>query len=426
MRTRFILIAVVMSGLLLAAAGLAWSSMQPYGVRNMAGLALGTVSFCVMALCMVLAMRLRVIEWLIGGLDRVYAVHKWLGVFAIATMVLHENFHPKFKAFLTRTELGHFAKEVGEFMYYPLLVLVAVSFFKRLPWVPFEIPYALWRFSHRFLGLIFAAICVHVLVIDTPLVVGHPLKTLWVACALVGLGAFAYVELLLPRLRRHAYQVVKIIPHPQVSELLLSPIGKPMRWRAGQFAFLACERMGLRESHPFTLASSPQESGQVRLMIKALGDWTCTLGTALHEGDAVTLSGPYGRFDFRGGAKTQLWVAGGIGITPFLAWAHSLDARAHDIRIHLIHIVRTEEEALHREHFARVAAEFPHFTYTLYVSGRQGHFGGEACRTHTPFPMTDAALYFCGPAALRQHLLRELAALGSSPRSVHYELFEFR
>jgi ferredoxin-NADP reductase len=46
----------------------------------------------------------------------------------------------------------------------------------------------------------------------------------------------------------------------------------------------------------------------------------------------VRVEGPYGRFDIgrQDRRAQQLWVAGGIGVTPFLAWLESLQARPDD------------------------------------------------------------------------------------------------
>ena len=54
--------------------------------------------------------------------------------------------------------------------------------------------------------------------------------------------------------------------------------------------------------------------------IKGLGDYTRRLPKQLFPGQMVTVEGPYGRFDFRGDCPRQLWLAGGIGITPLPAF----------------------------------------------------------------------------------------------------------
>jgi predicted ferric reductase len=40
--------------------------------------------------------------------------------------------------------------------------------------------------------------------------------------------------------------------------------------------------------------------------------------------------------------------------------------------------------------------------------------------------MTNAGLWFCGPAPMRVGLIDDLKGMGKMPTSVHFEQFEFR
>ncbi len=55
-------------------------------------------------------------------------------------------------------------------------------------------------------------------------------------------------------------------------------------------------------------------------MIKPLGDYTQQLHQQLQVGHSVRIEGPYGRFDGQGvQERQQVWIAGGVGVTPFIA-----------------------------------------------------------------------------------------------------------
>ncbi|MFZ8991027.1 MAG: SUMF1/EgtB/PvdO family nonheme iron enzyme, partial [Pseudohongiellaceae bacterium] len=73
------------------------------------------------------------------------------------------------------------------------------------------------------------------------------------------------------------------------------------------------------ESHPFTISSAPAED-VLRLTIKASGDFTRALHQTLKAGDGAIVMGAYGMFDYKTGRPDQIWIAGGIGLTPFLAF----------------------------------------------------------------------------------------------------------
>ena len=97
-----------------------------------------------------------------------------------------------------------------------------------------------------------------------------------------------------------------------------------LAYEAGQFAFFSFAALSPRESHPFTIASAP--SGEnLRIIVKASGDFTSELVRAVEVGDEVRVEGAYGHLTERHcDSQQEVWVAGGIGITPFLSRAHAL------------------------------------------------------------------------------------------------------
>jgi predicted ferric reductase len=63
---------------------------------------------------------------------------------------------------------------------------------------------------------------------------------------------------------------------------------------------------------------------EIRLSIKALGDYSSWI-RSVSQGSNVFLEGPYGRFSYYfNPARSYVWIAGGIGITPFVSMAYTL------------------------------------------------------------------------------------------------------
>ena len=94
------------------------------------------------------------------------------------------------------------------------------------------------------------------------------------------------------------------------------------------------------------------------MTVESRGDLTGRLGRSLKVGTPVRVEGPFGRF-LRPRSKTpEIWIAGGIGITPFIAWAQAMDRR--DGPAHLVYCARneaSEEEETHSfAHLRRVAS----------------------------------------------------------------------
>jgi len=158
----------------------------------------------------------------------------------------------------------------------------------------------------------------------------------------------------------------------------------------------------------------------LRIGIKALG--TCTQNIQrLAPGVFVRLQGPFGDFLTKAGDARQLWVAGGIGITPFVA---ALRAGAIPPQTALIYLVRTGADAPFLDEIRQIAGQCPELQFIAQASG-------------AALPDLDALLaqvdsidrrqvHVCGPAALVERLRPRLLARGVPPEHIHSESFDFR
>lgn len=231
---------------------LALRSASAYGAVNALSLGAGAVSLIAMSQCLVLAARPRFLEPLFGGLDRMYLVHKWLGIAALTTMVVHDLIEPDFENRVRETSLGEFAGSLGEVAFYPLVVLILLSWVKRIPLLEWEIPWQLWWFTHRLTGAFFAVAVLHQLFVDTPLGWSDPIVILLNAAGVTGMASYLFIEFVARAWRSRKYKVLSVSREPGATQVTLRPEGRPMRWRPGQFAFLsvpgiphirACSRM---------------------------------------------------------------------------------------------------------------------------------------------------------------------------------------
>lgn len=151
--------------------------------------------------------------------------------------------------------------------------------------------------------------------------------------------------------------VKRVYPNPNtvIVNVELEPRlqrGRPVGYwyTAGQYSYLGVpgQKGG---PHPFTMTSIPNVVGrtgptqhvgvgsrmrtqgtawdrQVEYCIKAGGKGSRWLVDNLYEGMPVTVSTPRGGAHPAHGGVRQLWVAGGIGITPFVAWLRDLNLAA--------------------------------------------------------------------------------------------------
>lgn len=139
----------------------------------------------------------------------------------------------------------------------------------------------------------------------------------------------------------------------------------------------------------------------------------------------VSIEGPYGCFDFRSDSATeQVWVAAGIGATPFMAWLESMQSTpALAPRVHLHYCVRHAGEAVFAERMAALCARLPSVTLEIHYSDDAGPVTPTALLAGTS---QAASVWFCGPQGFAEAVRQGMEHLGRSPARFHQELFQMR
>jgi hypothetical protein len=105
------------------------------------------------------------------------------------------------------------------------------------------------------------------------------------------------------------------------------------------------------------------------------------------------IEGPYRRFNFRKfdfrkffGRKEkqhQVWVARGIGTTPFLAWVQSLSEH-ETVRIYLFYSALNAEEALGLEVLEKAKARLHGFSFDVVFSQSEGRVDADRLTASAP------------------------------------------
>ncbi|GGE47935.1 ferredoxin reductase family protein [Actibacterium pelagium] len=377
---------------------------------------LGLVSLIAMAFAHLIATRWRGVEAVFGPMDQSYRVHKWLGIGAMVALLLHDTIDAEMKGLGPETLLVEAAETAGEISLYGLLILVTIT-------IAVFIPYHLWKWTHRFIGIFFVAGFLHYLFILKPFKNSDPLGLYMTAICLVGIVAYAYTAA--PRGVRPSrpYRITGVSSEGNAVAVQMMPEGKPVRYRAGQFAFFGFTGSGMAEPHPFTISKAPDDTGALRVTIAPLGDLTARLSRALAEGQPVTVEGPYGHFG-RPGKTPQVWIAAGVGITPFTALAQSLAPDAAPVT--MIYAFRSADEAAHLAELEAIAADKPNLTLVPWASEEKGRLDGEGVASITGKDLSGHRVLFCGPVAMRRALGLALAPFGLTARNYHYEAFEIR
>ena len=239
--------------------------------------------------------------------------------------------------------------------------------------------------------------------------------------ALIGIAAWFYKAFLygiFNKKLKYSVDTVKRFDN-DILEIGLKPENKKLSFKAGQFAFVSFKGINRQESHPFTISNNSAEDN-LRFTVKALGDYTSDLQTSLKEGTAAKVEGPFGEFNFKKAKyKKQLWLAGGIGITPYLSFLKEVDA---NYDVNLVWAVNNKEEANYHNEIEKGLTS--NVKYLLNESYSSGHFTID--KLYKSIDLTEHSIFICGPEVMRESYIKQLLQKGVSIKDIHYEEFSFR
>ena len=295
----------------------------------------GIIAIGVMSIGIILSSRPAFIDKTLGGLDRAYRLHKWLGITALIFVLVHwalkegklwlidlgllstpiKKLYPEetqllFKFFQDNHGL---AKDIGEWGFYAFLIFIALALIKK-------VPYRIFVKTHRLLAIIYLALVFHTACLLKFDYWQQPF--IFIMLPLMLAGSIAALTSLFHRTgkSRRSTATITALNYHKLNRVLELDIQLKGAWpghQPGQFAFLTFDKA--EGPHPFTIASAWKNDGNIEFLIKDLGDYTRQLPTLLNTNDLLNIEGPYGRFNFTSDKTHHIWVAGGIGISPFIA-----------------------------------------------------------------------------------------------------------
>ena len=216
---------------------------------------------------------------------------------------------------------------------------------------------------------------------------------------------------------------------PAISTYFFKP-EKPIDFIAGQFIemVIAHEEPDNRGSKRWFTISSPPGQDKFSITTRIMADGGSTFKQALYTlepGSTVTISQAMGDFVMPRLTTTPLiFVAGGIGITPFLSMLQSMSGEQEARPVQLIQAIKTEDDIAFQGIF-----EAAHQHATLVVSDPTPSWGGERGRISAEMllgltkPTADSQIYVSGPEQMVESLMTQLKASGVSSHQLIGDYF---
>jgi len=427
-------------GTLVLAFGLTWLVAHPAGdVGQFVGQLIGAEGVLLLSVGLVLISTLRWVEQFFDGVDKAAVWHRRVAIVGTALIGVHivstGNRHA--------TRLGPTFGTVGIVGLATLTVWAIAPRWRSITPRALRVPvervmetppvqlvgqwvgsYGLWRGFHRLTGVFLAFGFVHGLM-DATLFGSPLLRWTYVAVGGVGLAFYLYRELLARHVARtHDYEVSSVEPIDEAAfEIWLRPLGDRFAFRPGQFALVNLEARDGWHRHPFTIASGPQER-EVRITVRALGDFTSSIGELVAPGMPAVISSPQGHFDYTRGTEHQVWVAGGIGVAPMLSWLRSAEPGGLPQRVDLFYTARGPAPLA--DEVAHLASHHDELHLHLVDTRTDPRLTAGAVLGSVGVQARAVSAFLCGPEAMANALQRDLTRAGVKPANVHREFYNLR
>ncbi len=402
-----------------------------------AALIAGVLGYSWLMIQLVLSARLKWLERGIGQ-DRLLIFHRTMAPLSLILLIVHLAV----KLWLYPASL-QVASGLVVFIGFGLVGFVSVALFngsskmplfaalQKLVYGKLRLQYHQVKNLHNGTFLLAIIMFLHVIGSSTA-AYSTVLRLYFILLFAVSAGVYIDHKLLRPGMRSPIYRVVDVSrPSDQVTNIGFEHVkGRPVRHAPGQFAFYwFLKGVPGKEEHPFTISAGADESAsgkRLSFTAKSLGDFTEAL-PQVQKGDLLKVNGPYGIFSYRFLQEQQpmVWIAGGIGITPFLSMARTLAVEKNPARPLLLWNARRPEDFIYLDEL-KASAEV-----VQLLDNQEAEWDGMRGKMTKAFlqgvltedHLNRAVFFICGPPAMMAAVRTNLSGLGVDNSRMLWERF---
>lgn len=388
-----------------------------YSIYLYLGQISGLVGMTLFSINLILAARIKFLENLFKGLNEEYKKHHQIGGISFILMMVH----PVFLLFSRMTVSLEYARglilpgndfniDLGIISLLFSMSLLIITFYTKLP-------YQIWRLTHKFMGLVFIIAVFHSFLIPSTISQSSPLWIFMIIVVSIGILSYLYRTVFFRFLvKRYKYTISKVkkLTSRVIEITLTSSEPKSIHYDPGQFIFVSFKSDKVSdEIHPFSISSA--DTKDITIISKVEGDYTEKLMN-IEAGSEAIVEGAFGRFSNAYYPNPrQIWIAGGIGITPFIGMAEGLK-KNNNYKVDLYYCLKDVSEKL----------GIPVSTVNIkaFYSKTMGHITGKYISENSP-DFETAEFFICGPLVLMKSLREQLNKLGIKNSKIHTEEFAF-
>lgn len=210
--------------------------------------------------------------------------------------------------------------------------------------------------------------------------------------------------------------------------------GQAFDYRPGQYVFYELDELAFPDERGkrrhFTISSAPSEQGVSQITTRLRGSGFKETLRHAPLGYELTMETPKGNFVVPDGETRQLvFIAGGIGITPFRSMLrHAADTHA-PLNATLLYFNRTLADAVFRDELAQIAAQMPSLKIAHILSEPEAAWTGDTGRLddallHKHVPDWQRAYFMAsGPPPMVNGYIEWLKGLGVADEALRKDSF---
>ncbi len=184
----------------------------------------------------------------------------------------------------------------------------------------------------------------------------------------------------------------------------------------------------------FSIVSSPGDKGVLQFSMRNSGKFTRAL-TQIVKGDSVYVRGPFGGFTFdESSTQPAIFMAGGIGITPFISIIRNLTETKAANKVTLVYSCRNQDDVPFQEELIRLARINPNFDVAFVISdGEVDKLAGQRVAKGRLSPQLidkivktnygDYNYYICGPSSFMKGMTKALLSKNVNMKQIVTEAF---
>jgi len=208
----------------------------------------------------------------------------------------------------------------------------------------------------------------------------------------------------------------------------------PFNFLPGQFITVTINSAGVPLKRSYTIASSPTHTEYCEITVKHEEKGTVShyMHNEVHIGELMQFTAPSGKFTFtETHAKSAVFIAGGVGLTPMMSAIRYLTDRSWKGEIYFFFSCKDESSIIFREEILYLQKRYPSLHVFFVLSQQQGeanvdfipgHITKEIITERVP-DIISRMIHICGPKPMMDAVKLMMEELKVPKENVMQEVF---